>query len=89
MDNFEAVLVPQALKFYQKCHADFAQRLDKCFIELEANPFFGPHIKVLKAKERLYRYRIGDHRVIYEIDKDNKKAVVLLIAHRKSVYRGI
>jgi mRNA interferase RelE/StbE len=89
VDNFEVILVPHALKFYQKCHTDFAQRLDRCFTELETNPFFGPHIKLLKAKERLYRYRIGDYRVIYEIDKDDKKAVVLLIAPRQSAYRDI
>jgi mRNA interferase RelE/StbE len=89
VDNFEVVLAPQALKFYKKCALDFSQRLNKCFEDLETNPFFGPNIKLLKAKDRLYRYRLGDHRVIYEIDKPNKKVIVVLISARPTAYRNI
>lgn len=37
----------------------------------------------------LYRYRIGDHRVIFEIDKSEVVTIlsVLTIKHRKDVYR--
>ena len=89
MDKFEVTLVSQALKFYKKCPKDMAEKLEDCFKELEANPFFGPNIKLLKAQSKLYRYRIGGYRVIYEIDKTNKKIGVLLIAPRPTAYRNI
>ena len=89
MDNFQVILLPQALKFYKKCSSELAERLNRCFEDLEKNPFFGPHIKPLKVKNKLYRYRISDYRVIYEIDKKAKKVGVLLISHRASAYRNV
>ena len=40
---------------------------------MRANPFYGVQIKKLHGKlEGSYRYRAGDKRVIYSIDKKNK-----------------
>jgi mRNA interferase RelE/StbE len=89
VDNFEVLLMPQALKFYKMCSAELARRLNKCFEDLENNPFWGPNIKVLKGEKRRYRYRLGDYRVIYNIDKEKKKVIVTLIAIRPSAYRNI
>ena len=84
MGNFEVLLMPQALKFYKACPEELANRLNKCFEDLENNPFWGPNIKVLKGEKRRYRYRVGDYRVIYNIDKENNKVVVTLVASRPS-----
>jgi mRNA interferase RelE/StbE len=89
VDRFEVILAPKALKFYRKCPKELAERLDQCFQGLGANPFFGPDIKVLKTQDKLYRYRVGGYRVIYEINKTDKKVGILLIAPRPSVYRNI
>lgn len=89
MDKFEIILVSQAEKFYKKCPKELAEKLNQCFQGLEENPFFGPGIKVLKTREKLYRYRVGSYRVIYEIDKLNKKVGILLIAPRPAAYRNI
>jgi mRNA interferase RelE/StbE len=35
----------------------------------------------------LHRYRIGDYRVIYGIDQEEKKVIILKINHRKKVYK--
>ncbi|MBZ0202132.1 MAG: type II toxin-antitoxin system RelE/ParE family toxin [Ignavibacteria bacterium] len=35
----------------------------------------------------LFRYRVGDYRVIYEIDEKSKSVEVLSIKHRKNVYK--
>ncbi|MCK4810578.1 MAG: type II toxin-antitoxin system RelE/ParE family toxin [Candidatus Omnitrophica bacterium] len=83
------MLLSQASKFYKRCSSELAKRLKNCFEELEQNPFSGPNIKQLKAKKKLYRYRIGDHRVIYEIDKNEKRVGIFLISPRPSAYRNI
>jgi mRNA interferase RelE/StbE len=36
---------------------------------------------------RLWRYRIGDYRVISEIEDDRLRILVVRIAHRRDVYR--
>jgi mRNA interferase RelE/StbE len=35
----------------------------------------------------LFRYRCGDDRVIYSIDRQEERLVVLTVGHRKDVYR--
>lgn len=91
VDNFKVILLPQALKFYNDCPMELAKRLNKCFEDLEKNPFYGHNIKLLKTtgKDKLYRYRIGGYRAIYEIDKQAKKVGMLLISPRPSAYRNI
>ena len=91
MDNFRVILLSQALKFYKTCPNELIIRLNKCFEGLERNPFFGPNIKLLKVhkKNKLYRYRISDYRVIYEIDKNTKKVGILMISPRSEIYRNI
>lgn len=88
MGKFEVILVSHALKFYKKCPFGLVERINRCFEALEDNPFFGPNIKLLKGEERRYRYRIGDYRVIYNVDKEARKVIVTLISLRSSVYRG-
>ena len=37
--------------------------------------------------EKGYRIRIGDYRVLYEVDDNKKTVIIYKIAHRKEVYR--
>lgn len=43
--------------------------------------------KPLQGEENLFRLRIGDYRVIYEIHTDILIVFVLRVAHRREVYR--
>jgi mRNA interferase RelE/StbE len=45
-----------------------------------------PGIKKLKGREG-WRLRIGDYRVIYEIDDTQKIIIVLHVGHRRDIYR--
>ena len=91
VDRFEVILVGQAEKFYKKASGDLVHRLDLCFEDLEVSPYQGSNIKLLRTQRsvRWYRYRVGDYRVVYEIDREAKKVGVLLILHRSSAYRGM
>jgi mRNA interferase RelE/StbE len=58
-----------------------------------------PHIKILSENPRPsgcrkitgsskdWRIRIGDHRIIYEIDDSLKAVRIMRIRHRREVYR--
>ena len=41
----------------------------------------------LAGDENLWRIRIGNYRVVYEIHDDRLMVLVLRVAHRKDVYR--
>jgi mRNA interferase RelE/StbE len=47
-----------------------------------------PHGSIkLKDAERLYRIRVGDYRIVYEIDASEREIVVHYVRHRREVYR--
>ena len=55
---------------------------------LRRHPHFGPHIKKLKGYEPvIYRYRIGDWRFLYQIDREKRIVLMESAAHRKEAYR--
>ena len=81
-------LSDEAAGFFEDATAKFQQRLDRCFEQLEINPYLHPNIKPLKGKlAGYYRYRIGDYRIVYQIDEKTKQVFVVAIVHRGSAYR--
>ncbi len=54
---------------------------------LSLNPFSELlQIKKLKGADSLYRIRVQDYRVIYTIEKELVKVVIIKIGHRREVY---
>ena len=43
----------------------------------------------LSGAERLYRIRVGDYRVIYEIDDEEGLITVQYVRHRRDAYRDL
>ncbi len=41
----------------------------------------------LAGSPDLYRIRVGDYRIVYQIDDAQKRLIILSIAHRRDVYR--
>ena len=45
--------------------------------------------KPLKGKKELWRYRVGDYRMICTLEDKQCTILVLVVRHRKNVYQGI
>lgn len=43
--------------------------------------------KKLTGSDNRWRIRIGDHRILYEIDDTNRSVVIFRVSHRKTAYR--
>jgi len=81
-------LSDEAARFFENASAKLQQRLDRCFSQLEINPYLHPNIKTLKGKlAGYYRYRVGDYRVVYEIDERTNQVMVVTVVHRSGAYR--
>lgn len=48
-----------------------------------------PNITKLKGDNPFHRLRVGDYRIIYEIQSDVLIILVLKIGHRKDIYRKL
>jgi len=56
-------------------------------IESLANDPRRPGTRKLTGSERLYRLRVGEYRIIYEIQDEHLIVVVIKVGHRREVYR--
>jgi len=56
--------------------------------ELKTNPLPSDVVK-LKGSEKLYRIRVGDYRIVYEVDTHAKQVMIHYIRHRRDVYRRL
>ncbi|MBD2665692.1 hypothetical protein B6N60_04507 [Richelia sinica FACHB-800] len=84
---YSLVLSDEAEKIYVSATQILAKKLARCFEQLEQNPRLHPNIKPLKGDlSGYYRYRIGEYRVVYEVDDTNHQVIVITIAHRSKVY---
>ncbi len=84
---YDVLLHPDAQTAYVKADRALAKKIARCLEQLERNPRFHPNIKALKGDYTgYYRYRIGDHRIIYLIDDTLAQVFVVAIAHRSEAY---
>lgn len=62
-------------------------RVDAAIMALAGNP--RPHGSVkLSGHDDLYRVRAGDYRIIYAIQDGHRLVIIVVVAHRREVYRG-
>jgi mRNA interferase RelE/StbE len=64
------------------------KRLDPHVLGLEQNP--RPHgVKAMAGHKGLFRVRVGDYRILYEIDDVDHVVTVTRVRLRGSAYRGL
>ncbi|MDP2719795.1 MAG: type II toxin-antitoxin system RelE/ParE family toxin [Dehalococcoidia bacterium] len=85
--KFKVALSREALKYYNKVSIKTAERLDKCFTNLESEPIKSTHIKPLRGMAGKNRYRVGNLRVIYEVDALRKVVNIIAILPRGQAYK--
>ncbi|MFA4960667.1 MAG: type II toxin-antitoxin system RelE/ParE family toxin [Candidatus Pacearchaeota archaeon] len=72
----------KAYESLEKLDILIIKRINKKICELSVDPF-SKDIKRLKGMNA-YRLRVGDYRVIFEIEND--KIIILKVGHRKNIY---
>ena len=80
--TFEVLLSPKAVRSLKKLQPSVRKRAIGLMKELSRMPEKGEQLK----PSRFWKVRVGDYRIIYEIDRSSSRVVVLFIGHRKNVY---
>ena len=81
--KFKLFLHPKAKEFLEKLDKRTKERIKNKIKELEEFP--EERGKRLKHSN-FWILRIGDYRGIYEVDKENRRVIVLFVGYRKNVY---
>ena len=86
MSLYSVDLMPQAQKDLDGFSGKLLSRFEETILGLYDDP--RPHnAKKLAGSGSRWRIRVGDYRVLYEIDDTRKIVKVYRIAHRREVYR--
>ena len=75
-----------AARTFRKLERPVQARLSEAIEPLKGNP--KPHgSEKLKGSDSIYRIRVGDYRVLYEIIESELVVYVIMAGHRREVYR--
>ena len=82
---YQIEFAPRAYRQFKKLERDTQRQLLSRIEDLSSNPR-PSGVKKLAAVENLYRIRIGDYRVVYEIRDRALVVVNVKVGHRRDVY---
>ncbi len=81
---YELIYSPSALKQLEKLEHNIKERIVIALERLRIRPE-SCDIKKLVGMQG-YRFRVGDYRIIFDMEKDKLIILVLKIGHRKNIY---
>lgn len=82
--SYTVIITKAVQKTLSKLPDRVASKLESTMLSLEVNPR-PSGCKKLKGREA-YRVREGDYRIIYEIEDNILRVLILDVGHRKDIY---
>lgn len=83
--SYSLFILRLAQKELSKIPKDIYESIKEAILSLSKNPYPSGCQK-LRGRDG-WRIRIGNYRIIYEIDDDHKSITILHIGHRRDIYR--
>jgi mRNA interferase RelE/StbE len=84
--KYRLVYTRRAIKDIQRLEEKTRKRIGNTLLRYSENPFNYAE-KLTDSKLGNYRFRIGDYRVIFDLEETD--IAVLRVGHRKEIYRKI
>jgi mRNA interferase RelE/StbE len=84
--TYVVVVAPSAQRQLRKLDPQARRRLHAAIELLAENPR-PPAAKMLVNSDGAWRVRVGDYRVIYDIQDGRLVVLVLSVGHRREIYR--
>lgn len=83
-EKFKLLYTKSAFKDIRKLNPISKKKIKKKLELYAKDPLFYAK-KLIKTSLGTYRWRIGNYRIIFDIDKSN--IIILRLGHRKEIYR--
>jgi mRNA interferase RelE/StbE len=78
---FRVIFSPKSCKTIKSFDSELKERIKIGIQEISNNPWEKGTIKV-KGYDDVRRKRVGDYRIIYRIDQQNKEILIAVVARR-------
>jgi len=83
---FDYRFINESAKQYKELNNDTKRRVNVALKTIGESPFRGSRIKKLKGRRNEYRFRVGEYRIVYHVDKESRMCTILGIYPRGSAY---
>ncbi|WP_456421967.1 type II toxin-antitoxin system RelE family toxin [Thermococcus sp.] len=83
---YEVVFTKKAAKQVRSLQPAHKRKLKEIILRLSENPFSYPYKKI-RGEEHTYRIRVGQFRILYEVDDENFRVIIFKIERRERAYR--
>ena len=83
---FKVIFDDKAIEFLEKLDKISRERIFNKIMSTKEDPF---HYFEKLTKSKFYKLRVGNYRIIADIDENEIEILVLLIGHRKNIYDKI
>ena len=84
--SYEILFTDTSKKQFKKLEKEVQERIIKALERIRIRPEV--HVKKLVG-DTSYRLRVGEYRVILDIERDKLIILVIKIGHRKNIYKNI
>jgi mRNA interferase RelE/StbE len=84
--GYQLIVKPSAQREIEGLDRQMQRRVAEALARIEQNPR-GQDMVKLTGTKTTYRKRVGQWRIVYEIQDDAHSIFVTLVAHRRDVYR--
>ena len=84
--TYQVSLRPSAERQRRQLHEHSRRRINEMILALEESPRPSSVVK-LRGRTSQWRMRVGDYRIVYEIDDESRVVTILRIKHRREAYR--
>ncbi|MFN3761631.1 MAG: type II toxin-antitoxin system RelE family toxin [Anaerolineae bacterium] len=88
MASYSVEFKPSVHKDFRRLPKSVVQRAMRRIEELGENPF-PQGVEKLEGAHQLYRIRLGNYRIVYEVDTRARRITVMYVRHRREVYRAL
>lgn len=85
MGKFHVILSPAFQRDLRKLTKELATRILQGMKVLEEDPFSRGDVKKVRSLKGAYRLRIGDHRVVFQVE--GSRVIALRVMDRKELER--
>ena len=81
--EFRLLTTKRFERSFRRLSKDTRNRVLMAVRELEVNPYVGRKMMT----RPLWYIRVGNYRVFYRIDEENKQVILVDVVHRRAAYR--
>jgi mRNA interferase RelE/StbE len=86
--TYRIELIPKAERDFKSLDGSVRQRIKQRIDSLAENPF-PSGIKKIEGEDELYRLRVGDYRILYQVKGKILLVLIIGIGHRRDIYRRL